>query len=118
MIRSSLILLTAAISLTAQDKLAIPLSAPGQPATIRARLLTGSVSITAGSGPDLIVEEKGAAAHRHNTRDTAPPGMHRLDAGAAPGSLSKRIITLSPFAPAGRATPISPSPRPPTPPWN
>ena len=83
MIRAWLLLLAAGISLTAQDKVTIPLSAPGQPATIKARLLTGSITITAGTGPELIVEEKSSAANpKQSARNAPPPGMHRLDTGA------------------------------------
>jgi len=82
MIRAWLLVLAAGISLTAQDKVTVPLSAPGQPATIKARLLTGSITITAGTGPELIVEEKGSAATpKQSARNPPPPGMHRLDTG-------------------------------------
>ena len=33
----------------AQDKVTVPLSSPGQPATLKARLITGSITVTAGN---------------------------------------------------------------------
>jgi hypothetical protein len=86
MTRISLIFLTAALSAIAQDKLTIPLSAPGQPATIKARLISGSITISAGTGPEVIVEQRSAGPinSRRNSRDSrnAPPaGMHRIDVG-------------------------------------
>jgi hypothetical protein len=75
-------MLATGVLMNAQEKVAIPLSAPGQPATIKARLLTGSISIAAGTGAEVTVEEKGAVNPRANAVNAAPPGMHRLDVGA------------------------------------
>jgi DUF4097 and DUF4098 domain-containing protein YvlB len=93
MIRTIFLLTAAAASLAAQDnKVTIPLSTPGQPATIKARLLSGSVTIVAGTGPEVTVEEHGAPIRR---QATPPQGMHRIDVGGGPDiEEDKNTITL------------------------
>ena len=75
------ILITAAVAATlhAQDKITVPLSAPTQPATIKARLVMGSITVTGGSGNQVVVESSGTPGRGRDS--TPPPGMHRLDAG-------------------------------------
>jgi hypothetical protein len=64
----------------AQDKMTVPLSSPGQPVTIKASLITGSVTVTAGTGQQVTVTQEGGGRHERAPAD-APPGMHRIDAG-------------------------------------
>lgn len=79
-------LITAAVfaaTLSAQDKVTVPLSAPTQPATIKAHLISGSITVT-GGGPQVVVESRstpGASTPPRRGRDNPPPGMHRLDVG-------------------------------------
>ncbi|HWE50812.1 MAG TPA: DUF4097 family beta strand repeat-containing protein [Bryobacteraceae bacterium] len=72
-------------NLSAQDKITVPLSTPTQPATVKAHLINGSITVTAGSGPQVVVESvksPGASTPpRRRERSTPPPGMHRLDVG-------------------------------------
>lgn len=67
----------------AQDKVNVPLSDPAQPVTLKARLVSGSLTVTVGTGPQVVVES--ASGARRDGRDgipgTVPPGMHRIDIG-------------------------------------
>jgi opacity protein-like surface antigen len=67
----------------AQDKVTVPLSSPGQPATIKARMVMGSITVTAGTGPQVVIESDEAGRDRGSRREdrNVPPGMHRIDAG-------------------------------------
>lgn len=65
---------------TAQDKVTVPLSSPSQPATIRARLIFGNITVKAGSGPEVVVTST-PHVRSGGGRDNPPPGMHRLDTG-------------------------------------
>jgi hypothetical protein len=83
------ILITAAFAatLSAQDKVTVPLSAPTQPATVKAHLINGSITVTAGQGPQVVVESSttpgvSTPPRGRRDRDAPPPGMHRLDVGA------------------------------------
>jgi hypothetical protein len=88
-LRNWLVLLAAGIALTApgamraQEKVSVPLSTPGQPATVKARLISGSISVVTGAGREVTVEERNAApgGRRNRRNETPPPGMHRIDAG-------------------------------------
>src|ERR1019366_4717551 len=69
-----------------KDKVTVPLSSPSQPATVRARLIIGSITVTAGTGPEVVIESEagGRGGDRGRGPDrnaTVPPGMHRIDAG-------------------------------------
>jgi len=68
----------------AQDKVTVPLSSPSQPATVKARLISGSITVTAGTGSQVVIESEGGRdTDRGRSRDrNVPPGMHRIDAGA------------------------------------
>ncbi len=70
-----------AAMLAAQDKVTVPLSSPGQPATVKARLIMGSITVTAGSGPEIAIESS-AGVGRPSAPENPPPGMHRIDAGS------------------------------------
>ena len=89
--RTTLLSATAAAILGAQalnaqqGKITVPLSSPSQPATIKARLVTGSITVVGGSGSQVVIEstesnDRDRARGRDRDRDGAvPPGMHRLD---------------------------------------
>jgi hypothetical protein len=68
----------------AQDKVTVPLSSPGQPATVKARLVSGSITVTAGTGPQIVIDSQDTRGDRGSRRDdrNVPPGMHRIDAAA------------------------------------
>ncbi len=64
-----------------QNKATVPLSNPSQPATVKANLISGSITVTAGTGSQVVVESTGESERpRRRERDSGPPpGMHRLD---------------------------------------
>jgi HSP20 family molecular chaperone IbpA len=66
-----------------QDKVTVPLSSPGQPATVKARLVSGSITVTAGTGPQVVIDSQSTRGDRDSRREdrNVPPGMHRIDAG-------------------------------------
>jgi hypothetical protein len=68
----------------AQDKVTVPLSSPSQPATLKVHLISGSITVTAGTGSQVVVDSaRGGDRDRGRSRDRGvPPGMHRIDAGA------------------------------------
>jgi hypothetical protein len=74
---------TLATIAAAQDKVTVPLSSPGQPVTVKAHMVFGSITVTAGTGPQVVIEsETGAKDVPFGLpgRDV-PPGMHRIDGG-------------------------------------
>jgi hypothetical protein len=86
--RITLLVLAGASLAAAQDKVTVPLSSPGQPVTVKAHLVSGSITLTGGSGNQVVVESLGdndrsRGRGRSRDRDTTgvPPGMHRIDAG-------------------------------------
>jgi len=85
--RVSILLIAFAALVAAQDKVTVPLSNPSQPATLKAHLISGSITVTAGSGSQVVIESQEAARERERGRNrdrdgNVPPGMHRIDAGA------------------------------------
>jgi hypothetical protein len=84
----------------AQDKVTVPLSSPGQPATVKARLISGSITVTAGTGPQVVIESqdrRGDRLSRREDRDV-PPGMHRIDAGGRGFNVEEdhNVVTVIP----------------------
>jgi len=89
---------------TAQDKVTVPLSSPGQPATLKVHMITGSITVTTGSAGQVVVDNQPAspepgrgndginsavraqvesALGRNRRREEPiPPGMHRIDANS------------------------------------
>ena len=43
-----------AASAAAQDRVTVPLSSPSQPATVKARLISGSITVSVGTGPQVV----------------------------------------------------------------
>jgi len=81
---AALLLFAFAATAAAQDKATVPLSEPSQPATVKARLISGSITVTVGTGPQVVVQAEAAAnSGRESTPPTPtpppPPGMHRID---------------------------------------
>lgn len=56
------------------DNVTVALSDPAKPATVKARLVSGNITVTAGSGPEVVV-----STGANTVPDGAPPGMHRID---------------------------------------
>jgi DUF4097 and DUF4098 domain-containing protein YvlB len=56
------------------DNVTVALSDPTKPANVKARLISGNITVTVGSGPEVVV---GTGAN--TVPDGAPPGMHRID---------------------------------------
>ncbi len=67
----------------AQDKATVPLSDGSQPATVKAHLLSGSITVTAGTGSQVLVQAESPASGREPIPPAPPPppGMHRIDGG-------------------------------------
>lgn len=65
------------------DRVTVPLSSPGQPATLKAHLISGSITVTTGSNNQVVVETGSTSRVDRDRRDrNVPSGMHRIDAGA------------------------------------
>ncbi len=91
----------------AQEKVSVPLSDPARPATIKARLISGSITVTAGTGNEVVVESETSSSSRgRRGRDLSPnnipPGMHRIDIGGRGFTIEEdhNIVTIS-ASPAG-----------------
>ncbi len=67
----------------AQEKVTVPLSNPSQPATVKVHLIRGSITVTAGTAGQVIVEQARREAGRPDRpvppTPPVPPGMHRID---------------------------------------
>jgi hypothetical protein len=63
------------------DRVTVPLSAPGQPATVKVHLLSGSIIVTTGASNQVVVETASERARERRDRNV-PAGMHRIDTGA------------------------------------
>jgi hypothetical protein len=81
--RFAVVLFAFAAVAAAQDKVSVPLSDPSQPATVKAHLLSGSITVMVGSGSQVVVQSEAATSGRESAPPAPPPppGMHRLDAG-------------------------------------
>ena len=78
---STLVLTLACVGiLAAQDKVTVPLSSPGQPVTIKASLISGSITVTAGTGNEVVVQSTSTSGR---DRGGAPSGMKRVGGGNA-----------------------------------
>lgn len=76
-----LALAAAASCAWAQDeRIPVPLSDPSRPATVRANLLNGGITVRAYQGKEVIIEAHGGS-RRHKPNETRPgdEGMHRID---------------------------------------
>jgi hypothetical protein len=84
--RATVLILVCAALAAAQEKATVPLSDPAQPATVKARLIWGSITVTVGTGPQVVVESQvlpnaGRDRIPARTPPSVPSGMHRLEAG-------------------------------------
>jgi len=98
----SLVFLCAAIA-AAQEKVSVPLSDPSRPATLKARLISGSITVTAGTGPEVVVESESSSRRgRDFGPNNPPPGMHRIDIGGRGLNIEEdhNVVTIS-ASPAG-----------------
>jgi hypothetical protein len=95
----------AASAALAQDRVAVPLSSPSQPATVKARLISGSITVTAGSGSEVVVETQASARPgRERVTPPPPPGMHQIDVGGRGFSVEEdhNVVTVIPDMRGGR----------------
>jgi hypothetical protein len=69
----------------AQDKITVPLTNPAQPVTVKANMISGSITVKAGTGRDVIVSGSETQKMRDKVKDKdgIPPGMKRI--GGQPG---------------------------------
>jgi hypothetical protein len=77
--RIALLTFAASSVLFAQDKVTVPLSSPGQPVIIKANLISGSITVNAGTGNELTVQSTSTPGRRDN--DRTPAGMRRIGGG-------------------------------------
>lgn len=104
MTRNFIFILVFAAIAAAQDKVTVPLSSPSQPATVKARLISGSITVTPGTGSQVVVESEAArVGDRGPGRGpdhggTVPPGMHRIDAGGRGFNVEEdnNVVTVVP----------------------
>jgi hypothetical protein len=95
----------AASAALAQDRVAVPLSSPSQPATVKAHLISGSITVTAGSGSEVVVESQASARPaRERVSPPPPPGMHQIDVGGRGFSVEEdhNVVTVIPDMRGGR----------------
>lgn len=83
----------AAGACAAQERIPVPLTNPSQPATVKATEVTGSITVTVGSGPEVVVVTGAAKAA---SRGRIPPGMHRIGA-TAPVNIEEdhNVVTIT-----------------------
>ncbi len=73
----AIISIACALAAAAQEKITVPLTNPAQPVTIRATMISGSIRVTAGSGPGVSVTTSESTSRR-GRNDSVPPGMKRI----------------------------------------
>jgi len=118
-----------ASTVAAQEKVTVPLSSPSQPATVKAHLITGSITVTTGAANQVVVESGPGAARgasgnalndairsqvesalgRGRGRDEPiPPGMHRIDPGGGGVNVEEdhNVVTIVPDS-GGRNTSLN-----------
>jgi hypothetical protein len=92
--------LAVACAANAQEKITVPLSNPSQPATVKVRLISGSITVTGGSGSQVVVESQGGTdrGRGRRDRDNPPPGMHRIDGGGQGFNIEedRNVVTINP----------------------
>lgn len=59
---------------TKSDSVTVALSDAAKPASVKARLVSGNITVTVGAGPEVVV-----SSGVNTVPDGAPPGMHRID---------------------------------------
>jgi hypothetical protein len=75
-------LLAASVSVVAwaqdnPERVAVPLTDPGRPATLRVNLLSGSITVRGHQGKEVIVESRGGSGKRRGSEESG--GMRRID---------------------------------------
>lgn len=83
----------------AQEKITVPLSDPARPATIKARLISGSITVTAGTNPEVVVQSDSSRPLRRDLiPNSIPPGMHRIDTGGRGFNIEEdhNLVTINP----------------------
>ena len=99
----SVCLVAVAALAAAQDKVTVPLSSPEQPATLKAHLISGSITVTIGTGSQVVIESQpgaltGVLTGRGDRDRNVPPGMHRIDGGGHGFNVEEdhNVVTVSP----------------------
>jgi len=79
----------------AQDKVTVPLSNPSQPVTVKAHLISGSITVTGGAPAGQVVVESASAKSRR-AAGNVPEGMHRIDTsgGAFDVEEDHNVVTI------------------------
>jgi hypothetical protein len=83
--------------MAAQERIAVPLTDPSRPATVKVELVNGSVSVRAYNGKEVIVETKtrDEEGRRGRARESAPPdGLRRIPIGGNSLEISEQNNTV------------------------
>jgi hypothetical protein len=94
----SSIVLACAASLTAQEKITVPLSNASQPVTVKVHLMHGGITVTPGPAGQVIVEPaKIAGRSEERNPGDVPPGMKRIDMGRGGLDVTEdhNVVTVS-----------------------
>lgn len=104
----ALLIVAGAAGLVAQDntaasgRIAVPLSSPTQPATIKLRMINGSVTVNAGGANEVVVESSRGLGRGRSRNSEPPPGMHRIEMGGeAAVAEDHNVVTIRPAMGSG-----------------
>jgi hypothetical protein len=94
MIKVSFVLMACAALGFAQDKVTVPLSNPSQPVTVKAHLMSGTITVTGGGAAGSVVV--GSSSDRGRRERDVPSGMKRLDLGGGGLDIeeSHNVVTI------------------------
>ncbi len=81
-------------------KTTVALSSPGQPVTIKLKMISGNVTVKGGTGQQVVVESAEIAARARRRETAVPPGMHRIEMGEQVGVVEDHnVVTIRPGLP-------------------
>src|SRR5580698_4311034 len=83
---------------TNPDELVVPLSSPGKPYTLKVGLVTGSITVSANTGKDIIIDVKTEGGKVKGEMTTAENGMKKISKGSSYGVTAKEddnIVNVS-----------------------
>ncbi len=82
--------------MTAQERIAVPLTDPARPANVKIELMNGGVSVKAYNGKEVIVEAKTRDEERRRgrQRESVPEGLKRIPIGGSGLEVSEENNTV------------------------
>jgi DUF4097 and DUF4098 domain-containing protein YvlB len=95
-IHTATITLAFAATLAAQDKVTVPLSSASQPVTVKVHLIHGSITVTAGTAGQVVVDSAGTTRESRAPKDV-PAGMKRIDNSRSSLNVEEdhNVVTIS-----------------------